>query len=294
MRTSRRLRRTVAGLALACAGALAVPAVATAEPATPTTPTTPATGVNPLLAAIAALEGTGSGDGTGSAEGTDPTDPVGDALDAARAVLGAAPTVDVAEPDGNPLALVDAANGLLQGFGLTPFFYPTAALNCSALPGVPFGVVPAVAGAAPGPYTPTIPGVGALPTLPNVDTSIADPGETLYAFVPAPGGIVNDAANKSGMQVAWFNVNTLKGGFADMGGLTDVISAEVIDGLPPVIQGPARDLVQRNLGAFPSAGVRLAPVATGSGTVLAAVFGQVTHDGKTCAFFPTVGLTQVP
>ena len=41
MRTSRRLRRTVAGLALACAGALAVPAVATAEPATPTTPTTP-------------------------------------------------------------------------------------------------------------------------------------------------------------------------------------------------------------------------------------------------------------
>ncbi|MFW0874034.1 hypothetical protein [Rhodococcoides corynebacterioides] len=291
MRTSRRLRRTVAGLALACAGALAVPAVAAA---TPTTPTTPATGVNPLLAAIAALEGTGSGDGTGSAEGTDPTDPVGDALDAARAVLGAAPTVDVAEPDGNPLALVDAANGLLQGFGLTPFFYPTAALNCSALPGVPFGVVPAVAGAAPGPYTPTIPGVGALPTLPNVDTSIADPGETLYAFVPAPGGIVNDAANKSGMQVAWFNVNTLKGGFADMGGLADVISSEVIDGLPPVIQGPARDLVQRNLAAFPSAGVRLAPVATGSGTVLAAVFGQVTHDGKTCAFFPTVGLTQVP
>nr|NIL81767.1 hypothetical protein [Rhodococcus kroppenstedtii] len=105
---------------------------------------------------------------------------------------------------------------------------------------------------------------------------------------------MNDAANKSGMQVAWFNVNTLKGGFADMGGLADVISSEIIDGLPAPIQGPARDLVQRNLAAFPSAGVRLAPVATGSGTVLAAVFGQVTHDGKTCAFFPTVGLTQVP
>ncbi len=293
MRTSRRLRRTVAGLALACAGALAVPAVATAEPTT-----VPAPDSNPLLDAIALLEGTGSGDGTGSAEGTDPTDPtdtaVRDALDAARAVLGAAPTVEVAEPTDNPLALVDAANGLLQGFGLTPFFYPTAALNCSALPGVPFGVVPAVAGAAPGPYTPTIPGVGALPTLPGVDTTIADPGETLYAFVPAPGGIVNDAADKSGMQVAWFNVNTLKGGFADMGGLADVISSEVIDGLPAVVQGPARDLVQRNLAAFPSGGVRLAPVATGSGTVLAAVFGQVTHDGKTCAFFPTVGLTQVP
>lgn len=288
MRTSRRLRRTVAGLALACAGALAVPAVATAEPTVPSVPES-----NPLLDAIALLEGTGSGDGTGSAEGTDPTDPTDTALDAARAVLGAAPTVDVAEPNGNPLALADAANGLLQGFGLTPFFYPTAALNCSALPGVPFGVVPAVAGAAPGPYTPKVPGVGALPTLPGVDTTIADPGETLYAFVPAPGGIVNDAANKSGMQVAWFNVNTLKGGFADMGGLADVISSEIIDGLPAPIQGPARDLVQRNLAAFPSAGVRLAPVATGSGTVLAAVFGQVTHDGKTCAFFPTVGLTQV-
>ncbi len=289
MRTSRRLRRTVAGLALACAGALAVPAVATAEPTVPSVPES-----NPLLDAIALLEGTGSGDGTGSAEGTDPADPTDTALDAARAVLGSAPTVDVAEPNGNPLALVDAANGLLQGFGLTPFFYPTAALNCSALPGVPFGVVPAVAGAAPGPYTPKVPGVGALPTLPGVDTTIADPGETLYAFVPAPGGIVNDAANKSGMQVAWFNVNTLKGGFADMGGLADVISSEIIDGLPAPIQGPARDLVQRNLAAFPSAGVRLAPVATGSGTVLAAVFGQVTHDGKTCAFFPTVGLTQVP
>lgn len=292
MRTSRRLQRTVAGLALACAGALAVPAVATAEPAVPLVPES-----NPLLDAIALLEGTGSGDGTGSAEGSDPTDPADPtdtALDAARAVLGAAPTVDVAEPNGNPLALADAANGLLQGFGLTPFFYPTAALNCSALPGVPFGVVPAVAGAAPGPYTPKVPGVGALPTLPGVDTTIADPGETLYAFVPAPGGIVNDAANKSGMQVAWFNVNTLKGGFADMGGLADVISSEIIDGLPAPIQGPARDLVQRNLAAFPSAGVRLAPVATGSGTVLAAVFGQVTHDGKTCAFFPTVGLTQVP
>lgn len=289
MRTSRRLRRTVAGLALACAGALAVPAVATAAPTVPSVPES-----NPLLDAIALLEGTGSGDGTGSAEGTDPADPAGPtdtALDAARAVLGAAPTVDVAEPNGNPLALVDAANGLLQGFGLTPFFYPTAALNCSALPGVPFGVVPAVAGAAPGPYTPKVPGVGALP---GVDTTIADPGETLYAFVPAPGGVVNDAANKTGMQVAWFNVNTLKGGFADMGGLADVISSEIIDGLPAPIQGPARDLVQRNLAAFPSAGVRLAPVATGSGTVLAAVFGQVTHDGKTCAFFPTVGLTQVP
>lgn len=292
MRTSRRLRRTVAGLALACAGALAVPAVATAAPTVPSVPES-----NPLLDAIALLEGTGSGDGTGSAEGTDPADPAGPtdtALDAARAVLGAAPTVDVAEPNGNPLALVDAANGLLQGFGLTPFFYPTAALNCSALPGVPFGVVPAVAGTAPGPYTPKVPGVGALPTLPGVDTTIADPGETLYAFVPAPGGVVNDAANKTGMQVAWFNVNTLKGGFADMGGLADVISSEIIDGLPAPIQGPARDLVQRNLAAFPSAGVRLAPVATGSGTVLAAVFGQVTHDGKTCAFFPTVGLTQVP
>lgn len=271
MRTFRRPRRTVAALAIACAGALALPAVASADPA-------PAP--DPFQQALATLEG--------SAEPGDV------ALEAARAVLGAAPSVDVAEPAGtNPLALLDAANGLLGGFGLTPFFYPTAAINCSALPGAPLGIVPAVAGSAPGPYTPKVPGV-TIPTLPGIDTTIADPGETLYAFVPAPGGIVNDGANKSGMQVAWLNVNTLKGGFADMGGLTDVVLAEIIEPLGEPFRSIGRDLLTNNLSKFPNAGVRLAPVATGSGTVLSAIFGQVSHDGKTCAFFPTVGLTQVP
>ncbi|MBY6540222.1 hypothetical protein HQ325_16210 [Rhodococcus sp. BP-349] len=269
MRTFRRPRRTVAALAIACAGALALPAGASADPA-------PAP--DPLQQALSALESSAA--------------PGDVALEAARAVLGAAPMLDVAEPVGtDPLALVDAANGLLGEFGLTPFFYPTAAINCSALPGAPLGIVPAVAGSAPAPYVPKIPGIS-LPTLPGA--TIGDAGETLYAFVPAPGGIVNDGANKSGMQVAWFNVNTLKGGFADMGGLTDVIGAEIIDKLPEPARSVGRALLNDNLSKFPNAGVRLAPVATGSGTVLSAIFGQVSHDGKTCAFFPTVGLTQVP
>ncbi|MGB3772287.1 MAG: hypothetical protein WBF79_03000 [Rhodococcus sp. (in: high G+C Gram-positive bacteria)] len=271
MRSPRRSRRSIAVMAIACAGALAFPAAASAEPA-------PA--ADPLQTAMAALE-----------ESAAPGDV---ALDAARAILGAAPTVEAADPVGtDPLALLNAANGLLSGFGLTPFFYPTAALNCSALPGAPLGIVPAVAGAAPGPYTPRVPGVN-IPTVPGIDTTIADPGETLYAFVPAPGGIVNDGADKSGMQVAWFNVNTLRGGFADMGGLTDVILAEIIDPLAEPFRTIGTDLLNNNLSSFPNAGVRLAPVATGSGTVLSAVFGQVSHDGTTCAFFPTVGLTQVP
>lgn len=272
MRSPRRSRTAVAALAIACAGALAAPAVASAEPV-------PA--ADPLQAALTALEASAA--------------PGDIALAAARAVEGAAPTVDVAEPTGSdPLALLDAANGLLGGFGLTPFLYPTAALNCSALPGVPFGIVPAVAGSAPGPYTPKVPGV-TIPTIPGVDTTIADPGETLYAFVPAPGGVVNDGADKSGMQVAWFNVNTLKGGFADMGGATDVILSELVEPIAdPFLKNLATGFVQGNLSSFPNAGVRLAPVATGSGTVLSAVFGQVNHDGKTCAFLPTIGLTQVP
>ena len=41
-------------------------------------------------------------------------------------------------------------------------------------------------------------------------------------------------------------------------------------------------------------GARVAPVDTGSGTVLAAVFGTVTNGETSCFFLPTVGIVDVP
>jgi hypothetical protein len=209
----------------------------------------------------------------------------GAAAAAQQAIAAAGTATDVAGP-ADLASLIGTANQALEGLGLTPFFYPTGALNCSAVPGTPLGIVPAVAGAAPGPYA--IPG---LPTVPGVDTNLVGKGETLFAFVPA--GVVNDAADKTGMQVAWFNVNTFQGGFAEMGGLGETLMGTLLSRVPDQFKAIGESILAPVVNAIPSAGVRLAPVETGSGTVLAAVFGQVTHDGQTCAFLPTIGLTQV-
>ncbi|MDJ0392291.1 hypothetical protein QMK17_02955 [Rhodococcus sp. G-MC3] len=263
---SRRISRVAGAVALSCAALLAVPATATADPA-------PA---DPLSTAVANLQGQGAST----------------ALSAAEAI--AASRTGVAETtDANPLAALDAANKILSDLGITPFFYPTASINCAAIPGIPLGIAPAVAGAAGGPW-PNIK-IPLLPQLPALNA--VEKGETMFAFVPA--GVVDDSANKSGMQVAWFNVNTLKGGFADMGGATTTFVDSVLSNanLDPFVAEIARTALNSVVAQLPAAGARLAPVETGSGTVLAAIFGNVTHNTaegeKTCFFFPTVGLANV-
>ncbi|OZF02924.1 hypothetical protein CH300_15865 [Rhodococcus sp. 15-1154-1] len=257
---SRRLSRLAGTVALSCAALLAVPATAAADP-------------GPASPAPAAL----------------------DAVSQAAADAIAATRTEVAEPTGaNPLAALDTVNGILTEVGITPFFYPTAAINCAAAPGAPLGIVPGVAGGAAGPWPNlTIPSPVPLPAL-----NAAEAGETLFAFVPA--GIVDDSGDKSGMQVAWFNVNTLKGGFADFGGATSTLVQSILDNLDvnPAVKELVRGPLTDALAVLPAAGARAVPVETGAGTVVAAVFGTVNHkavDGsdKSCFFFPTVGLVNV-
>ncbi|MDV6264069.1 hypothetical protein [Rhodococcoides yunnanense] len=271
---SRRLSRLAGALALSCAALLAVPATAAAEPAP----------VDPLAQAIAALQGQG-----------------GASLEAANAIADSrTPVAEDASTD--PFAALNAANKALTDFGITPFFYPTAAINCAATGASPLGIVPGVAGGAAGPWpqlaVPSIPTLPGLPPLKIPDLNAVDKGETMFAFVPA--GIVNDSADKTGMQVAWFNVNTLKGGFADFGGLATTLAQSMLanSGIPNELKGMAEPLVVNAINSLPAAGARAVPVETGSGTVLAAVFGTVNHkalDGtaKSCFFFPTVGLINV-
>lgn len=201
------------------------------------------------------------------------------------------------------LGLIETANEQLAGLGIEPFLWPTAAINCSQVPGVPLGIVPAVAGAAPGPATPPI---GTLPDIPKIpvvnpdgptDINAVKKGEVLYGFVPS--GIVNDSADKSGMNVAWFNIDTFKGGFVPMGSLTSAILAPIeaqIAKLPEGAQILAEGLIaplKIALEALPQAGTRAAVVRTGSGTVLSLVLGSVTHSSGTCYFLPTLGIQDV-
>ena len=222
---SRRLSRLAGALALSCAALLAVPATAAADPA-------PA---DPLAQAIAALQGQG-----------------GASLDAATAIADSrTPVAEDANVD--PFAALNAANKALTDFGITPFFYPTAAINCSATAGSPLGIVPGVAGGAAGPWPQlTAPAIPTLPFLPSIqipELNAVDKGETMFAFVPA--GIVNDSENKTGMQVAWFNVNTLQGGFADFGGLATTLADSILtnSGVPDAAKDIVRPFVIDRLAA---------------------------------------------
>ena len=71
------------------------------------------------------------------------------------------------------------------------------------------------------------------------------------------------------MQVAWFNTSTLQGGFEKLAPVTDARAKA----LQPLLSG-----------------VRLAPVKTGSGTVLAAIYGTSNNAGRSCFFLPAVGV----
>lgn len=204
------------------------------------------------------------------------------------------------KPYATPVSTVDtleAANAALKKLGITPFLWPTAAFFCSDV-GAPLGIVPAVAGAVSGPYTPL---VGPLPPVLGHDINTVKSGEVLYGFVPA--GIVNDSADKSGMNVGWFNVNTFAGGFVPMGSVTDSVLNPILKEATDLglMNNPVTKLaveaainpLKTALNAFPQAGTRAATVKTGKGLVLSAILGSVKSGKGTCYFLPTVGIQQV-
>ncbi|WP_433578973.1 hypothetical protein [Nocardia brasiliensis] len=173
----------------------------------------------------------------------------------------------------------------LRAFGMQPFLYPTAAAFCSE--GTTLGLAPAVAGAVPGPWPKT------AITLPGIDMSAVKAGQTMFTFMPY--GLGRDSLDTSGMRVAWMNVTTGRGGMASMGSLSDVFRAMVPPEVPPALRPLAERAVQDFFAAaLPVGGIRAVPVDTGSGTVLAAVFGTVENGTNTCLFLPTVGITEVP
>ncbi|HLS77632.1 MAG TPA: hypothetical protein VK083_12655 [Nocardia sp.] len=202
-----------------------------------------------------------------------------------------------AEP-GDLLGAYQDAVEVLRGLGVDPFLYPTAAAFCGD---GPLGLVPAAAGAVPGPWPQTIP-----LELPGVDLRAVESGETLFAFVPygidsagidsagAASAGAEYTADTTGMQVLWLNISTGRGGSAAMGSVTDVIAGMI----PPELTGPARTIAESALttvfgAVVPMGGIRAVPVETGEGTVLAAVFGTVGNGERSCFFLPTVGITNV-
>lgn len=180
-------------------------------------------------------------------------------------------------------AYQSAVDGL-ERFGVQPFLYPSAAAFCRQ--GATLGLVPAIAGAVPGPWPRTT-----VP-IPGVDLSAVKSGQTMFAFVPY--GMGPDGADTAGMQVAWFNADTGRGGLAPMGTLEQVATTMVPAQVPAELRPLAAQAIQNFLVAsLPLGGVRAVPVNTGSGTVLAAVFGTVRNGNRSCLFLPTVGVTEV-
>lgn len=265
--TRRRMRLVTAVATVTAAAALALPAAATAEPDAPAGPTTP-------NAALDALRG---------ASGVDPV-----AVAAAEAIAGAHGGVTPVA-DANPVTAYQDAVEFLRTLGIEPFLYPTGAPFCDDASGLPLGIAPAVAGAVPGPW----PDLAPLPILSDVRINAVDAGQTLFAFVPA--GLDRDGEDTTGMQVAWFNVDTFQGGFVPMGTIGEAAATAVPGAVPEQFRSLAASAIAQFFSsAVPLGGTRVAPVDTGSGTVLAAVFGTVTNGETACFFLPTVGILDVP
>lgn len=241
----------------ACAGVALVAAVGLTAPAIAAAEPIPS--ADPLAQAVLQLENTPNADQ--------------DSLAAARAVLGAG----VADVQG-PLDSYNQIVETLRTLGIQAALYPSVAPFCDDTAGLPLDTAPAMAGAAPGKW----PGIAPL----------VDEGETLFAFVPIG---LDSSQNTSGMQLAWFNVNTLQGGFVEMGTMNQVIDKAYP--LPPkgsVLDGLTNGGLKLAFNAVPgSGGIRAVPVETGKGTVLSAIFGTVQNGERTCFFLPTVGITEV-
>ncbi|MET9214986.1 MULTISPECIES: hypothetical protein [unclassified Nocardia] len=196
-----------------------------------------------------------------------------------------APTVRTAGP-GDLLGAYRTVVDTLEALGIQPFLYPTVAANCG---GDGLGLVPAVAGAVPGPWP-----ANAV-QIPGLDLTAVKSGQTMFTFLPYGLSPDTAATATSGMQVAWLNISTGRGGMASMGSIADVVRALVPPEVPvelrPIAETAIRDFL---FAAIPVGGVRAVPVDTGRGTVLAAVFGTTDNAGRSCFFFPTVGITEVP
>ncbi|MFE6923929.1 hypothetical protein ACFVAV_23080 [Nocardia sp. NPDC057663] len=213
------------------------------------------------------------------------TAPTAAAEPAAPAVTRDAPATQAADP-GDLLGAYHTVVDTLEALGVQPFLYPTVAANCA---GDGLGLIPAVAGAVPGPWPAN------SVQIPGLDLTAVKSGQTMFTFLPY--GLSPDTATTktSGMQVAWLNISTGRGGLASMGSITDIVRAMVPPEVPvelrPLAETAIRDFL---FTAIPVGGVRAVPVDTGRGTVLAAVFGTTDNAGRSCFFFPTVGVTEVP
>ncbi|WP_435278151.1 hypothetical protein [Rhodococcus yananensis] len=275
--TRTRMRTRAAATALAAAAGLALPAVASAQPVVPVdvpVVDTPAavgdSDAATLATALAALRSTPGADRV--------------ALAAAEAIAGArGSAIDAA--DAAPLNSYRDAVDFLRTLGIEPFLHPTGSPFCSDDSGLPLGIVPAAAGAVPGPW----PDLG----IPGIPLHVVAPGETLFAFVPV--GMEQDGDDTSGMQLAWLNVTTLQGDLVPMGSIDEVAAAAVPDSTPAVLRAGIAETASNVIrSTIPFGGARVVPVETGSGTVLAAAFGTVRNGETSCFFLPTVGIVDVP
>ncbi|GAB99337.1 hypothetical protein GONAM_08_01270 [Gordonia namibiensis NBRC 108229] len=213
------------------------------------------------------------------------------ALKAAQAVMGSSGQLSVQDVVGRAGALpFDASQpkpaaatpqpvastdplALLKSLGIQTLTPSVAPFCTTPTPDNPLGLVTAGAGAVAGPWPLKTDPIAELKPLLDMlpiagipdKMNVVENGETAYAFVPA-----STNAGKGGtMQVAWFNTSTLQGGFAD---------------LEPLKNGAT-------LTALPLlSGVRLAPVKTGKGTILSAVFGTAQNGSQNCWFLPAVGI----
>ena len=200
-----------------------------------------------------------------------------------------APSADIVTPapiagPGDLLGAYQANIDALKKFGMEPFLYPTAAAFCNNAS--TFGLVPAVAGAVPGPWPKT------TVAIPGLDMTAVDAGQTMFTFVPL--GVVSDTPTDTGLRVMWINVSNGRTGSASMGPIGNIVAAMI----PPEVPAEVRPLAEKAvqdffLSALPVGGVRAVPVDTGKGTVLAAVFGTVQNGKQSCFFLPTVGMTTV-
>ncbi|EGD57062.1 hypothetical protein [Gordonia neofelifaecis] len=191
---------------------------------------------------------------------------------------------------------IEAANATLKKLGITPFT-PTKGL-CTDLT-----LPSAVGGAMPGSTTPLLGDLNKKYGIKDKDINVIKKGEVLYGFVPVSK--FPETKDKSGMRVAWFNVNTLQGGFGEpMAGLADSIldgvsASLTAAGVSGVVKSIAMSALKATVGQIPLNGARGAIVKTGSGTVFSAIYGTMQKPGDkadspvTCYYFPSLGIATV-
>ncbi|QKT07875.1 hypothetical protein HUN08_12290 [Gordonia sp. X0973] len=174
---------------------------------------------------------------------------------------------------------VDAATdplSLLRSAGVQPLSPAVSPMCTAPTPENPLGLVTAGAAAIPGPWPlrsghPLLAPLANLPfPLPGIqvpDPNIVKDEQTAFAFIPPDTEV---GGKKGTMRVAWLNTSSLKGGITELAPLAD--TNPVLKALPGL------------------SGVRLTPVDTGKGTVLAAVYGTAGVGGRECFFLPAVGV----